>query len=120
MGRPDGNLNKDSQSANRFHNFTALPNWLLGRCSPFELAALWCLQVHRNAGTNASTTAMAEEIGISRRALFNVLQSLEDKGWITRHASRRHSNQSHGRPVNEYELNIWGLQPFSTEEKADA
>jgi hypothetical protein len=84
-------------------NFTALPNWLRGRTTPLELATLWALQSHFPS-IHPSLNLLAQETGMSRRSVVNVLRTMETKGWLVR---ERVTSETGGLTANRYALTIW-------------
>ncbi len=87
--------------------FTALPNWLAGRATAFEIAVLWSLQ-HHYPNICPSLNRIAMMSGLSRRTVMGVLNTLERRGWIIR--EHRQDQRGDSAP-NHYVLTIWGEPP---------
>ena len=87
--------------------FTALPNWLAGKATAFEIAVLWSLQ-HHYPNICPSLNRIAMMSGLSRRTVMGVLNTLERRGWIIR--EHRQDQQGDSAP-NHYVLTIWGEPP---------
>lgn len=83
--------------------FTALPNWLRGKTTPLEGWLLWTLQSHY-PNIFPSLNTLAEESGMARRTVCNVLGDLERKGWIARKQAYRDDGR---RETTRYVLTIW-------------
>jgi hypothetical protein len=88
--------------------FTALPNWLAGRATAFEIAVLWCLQ-HHYPNICPSLNRIATMSGLSRRTVMGVLNTLERRGWVVR--EQRLTERGDNAP-NHYVLTIWGEPPM--------
>jgi hypothetical protein len=87
--------------------FTALPNWLAGRATAFEIAVLWSLQ-HHYPNICPSLNRIATMSGLSRRTVMGVLNTLERRGWVVREHRRDVRGDS---APNHYVLTIWGEPP---------
>lgn len=89
--------------------FTALPNWLRGRASAYEIAILWALQSYWPE-IRPSHGRLASDLGFSRSTVIRTLAGMERKGWLVH--SRRFLDQG-GQMANVYELQIWEGEPGS-------
>lgn len=90
-------------------NFTALPNWLRGKATAYELAILWILQSYWPE-IRPSVPRIATETGLSRRQVIYLLGGMERKGWLIK--KKRFLDQG-GQATNLYELTIWSGEPGS-------
>jgi hypothetical protein len=88
-------------------SFTALPNWLAGKATAFEIAVLWSLQ-HHYPNICPSLNRIATMSGLSRRTVMGVLNTLERRGWVVR--EHRQDVRGDSAP-NHYVLTIWGEPP---------
>lgn len=85
--------------------FTALPSWLRGRATCYELTILWVLQSHY-PNIHPSIARIAHESGISRRKVQQAIADMERKGWITREPR---VSTGGDRDSNSYRMNVWGI-----------
>lgn len=69
------------QASGFLEPFTALPNSLVGKVNPYELAVLFALQ-HRGAEIRPSLKRLAEDAGMGLTKLQQTLASLKAKGLL--------------------------------------
>jgi hypothetical protein len=83
--------------------FTALPNWIKGRLTPFEFCLLWTMQSHYPM-IFPSLNLLAKESGMSRRKVILVMADLEAKGLV----EKRLAFFDDGRQASSrYRLTVW-------------
>lgn len=83
--------------------FTALPNWIKGRLTPFELCLLWTLQSHYPM-IFPSLNLLAKESGMSRRKVILVMADLEAKGLVEKRLAFFHDGR---KASSRYRLTVW-------------
>lgn len=88
-------------------SWTALPNWLTGKATPYEGWVLWVLQSHWPE-MRPSLQGLTDQTGIGKSTLCRVLLDMERKGWITR--TRSVGEDGDNGPTH-YQLNIWSIDP---------
>jgi hypothetical protein len=88
-------------------NFTALPNWLAGKTTCYEMHVLWALQYHW-PNIRPSLNRLAAITNLSRRKVALVLQDMERKGWISR---QQRCSDDHRKLTTVYTLTVWEGDP---------
>lgn len=90
-------------------NFTALPNWLAGKATCYEIHVLWALQYHW-PNIHPSLSRLAALTNLSRRKVAAVLSDMERKGWL----QRQHRAEGGKQLSTVYGLRIWQGDPAPT------
>ena len=88
-----------------FTPFTQIPNWLIGLLDPFELMVVLILRSHLSPGKSSafpSVPSMARRGNMSERKVRHCINSLEEKGALTRERRFRADGSSSS---NLYVLN---------------